>query len=163
LERDDASTLPVRPKQIPEGMEYCASLLPRTVCKREITREEALEFYEKGQTPLLEGFTSKKGRPFAAILFRKEETGRHGFEFPPRGGDGDGKKKTTTKKKAATKKKATKKKATTKKKVTAKKKVAAKKKAPAKKKKVAAKKKAAPKKKPVTAAPPPSAEATGEA
>ena len=58
--------------------------LPRTVCKREITRAEALHYLREGRTELLEDFTSRMGRPFSAILFQKE-TGKHGFEFPPRG------------------------------------------------------------------------------
>jgi DNA topoisomerase-3 len=61
----------------------CGFVLPRTVCKREITREEAEVYLRKGRTDLLEGFTSRFGRPFSATLVLKE-TGRHGFEFPPR-------------------------------------------------------------------------------
>jgi DNA topoisomerase-3 len=62
----------------------CGFVLPRTVCKREITREEALHYLKNGRTELLTDFTSRFGRPFSAILFLKEN-GRHGFEFPPRG------------------------------------------------------------------------------
>ena len=62
----------------------CGWLLPRTVCKREITREEALHYLRNGRTELLTDFTSRFGRPFSAVLFLKEN-GRHGFEFPPRG------------------------------------------------------------------------------
>jgi DNA topoisomerase-3 len=62
----------------------CGFVLPRTVCKREITREEALYYLKNGRTELLTDFTSRFGRPFSAILFLKEN-GRHGFEFPPRG------------------------------------------------------------------------------
>jgi len=123
---------------LPEG---CGFVFPRTVCKREITRDEAEVYVANRKTDLLEDFTSRFGRPFSAILVLKE-TGRHGFEFPPRksragkaeedGGAGTNRKKTTKKKtkKKATKKKATKKKATKKKatkKKTAKKKVAKKK------------------------------------
>jgi DNA topoisomerase-3 len=71
--------------RVPEEDRACPFVLPRTVCKREITREEALQYVKEGRTPLLEDFTSRLGRPFAASLFRKEN-GRHGFEFPPRGG-----------------------------------------------------------------------------
>jgi DNA topoisomerase-3 len=70
--------------RVPEEDRACPFVLPRTVCKREITREEALQYVKEGRTPLLEDFTSRLGRPFAATLFRKEN-GRHGFEFPPRG------------------------------------------------------------------------------
>jgi len=105
----------------PDGPPSCGFVLPRTVCKREITRDEAEIYVETGKTELLEDFTSRFGRPFSATLVRKE-TGRHGFEFPPRtgrGGNADagdgaaqpkpapkkaGGKKTTRKKSAATKK-----------------------------------------------------------
>jgi DNA topoisomerase-3 len=71
----------------------CAFILPRTVCKREITREEAEVYLRSGRTDLLEDFTSRFGRPFSATLVLKEN-GRHGFEFPPRrargrAGEGD--------------------------------------------------------------------------
>lgn len=118
----------------PEKPSECGFVFPRTVCKREITREEAQAYIRDEKTELLTDFTSRFGRPFSAILFLKE-TGKHGFEFPPRGKaakDGAAeekpgpkkagrkaaprkkvakatRKKTT--KKAATKKKATKKKA----------------------------------------------------
>ena len=110
----------------------CGFVFPRTVCKREIVRDEALHYLREGKTELLTDFTSRFGRPFSATLVLKEN-GRHGFEFPPRKAKGDsddgdgaaaGKKK--AKKKKVTKKKATKKKATKKK--------------PARKKKVAKKK-----------------------
>ncbi len=123
----------------------CTFVLPRTVCKREITRDEALHYLKEGKTEVLTDFTSRFGRPFSATLFLKE-TGRHGFEFPPRKAkgatdDGDGAaSKKTTKKKAAAKKKTTTKKATKKKST---KKKAAKKKATKKK---TTTKKAAPKK-----------------
>ena len=40
----------------------------REICKRQITRDEAKALFTKGQTPVLEGFTSKQGKPFAAQL-----------------------------------------------------------------------------------------------
>jgi DNA topoisomerase-3 len=62
----------------------CGLLLPRTVCKREITRDDALQFIGPNKkTELLTDFTSRFGRPFSAMLFVKEN-GRHGFEFQPR-------------------------------------------------------------------------------
>jgi len=113
---------------LPKG---CGFVFPRTVCKREITRDEADVYLANRKTDLLEDFTSRFGRPFSAMLVLKEN-GRHGFEFlprKPRGGkageekaSGAKRKKKTTKKK--TKKKATKKKTakkTTKKKATKKK------------------------------------------
>jgi len=74
----------------------CGFVLPRTVCKREITREEAQVYLARGRTDLLEDFTSRFGRPFSATLVLKEN-GRHGFEFPPR-------KKKTASRKATTRK-----------------------------------------------------------
>jgi hypothetical protein len=67
-------------EQPPKG---CGFVLPRTVCKREITRDEAEVYLANRKTDLLEDFTSRFGRPFSAILTLKEN-GRHGFEFPPR-------------------------------------------------------------------------------
>jgi DNA topoisomerase-3 len=117
----------------------CGFVFPRTVCKREIVRDEAEFYLREGKTELLTDFTSRFGRPFSATLVLKEN-GRHGFEFPPRkkaGDDGEApsasKKKTTRKKKTAGKKKTTKKKTTRKKKAAGKKKTARKKKAVAKK------------------------------
>ena len=63
-------------------------MFPRTVCKREITRDEALHYVADGKTELLTDFTSRFGRPFSATLVLKEN-GRHGFEFPPRGAKKD--------------------------------------------------------------------------
>jgi DNA topoisomerase-3 len=67
----------------PEPPDHPGLLLPRTVCKREITRDEALVYLRDGKTELLPDFTSRFGRPFSAQLVLKEN-GRHGFEFPPR-------------------------------------------------------------------------------
>lgn len=83
--KDEASLYGLKKKEIPEGADYCTFLLPRTVCRREITREEAMAYLAAGKTPVLTDFISQKGRPFSATLFLKEETGRHGFDFPPRG------------------------------------------------------------------------------
>jgi DNA topoisomerase-3 len=65
---------------LPKG---CGFVLPRTVCKREITREEAAVYCRDKRSALLTEFTSRFGRPFAAALVLKEN-GRHGFEFQPR-------------------------------------------------------------------------------
>ena len=83
--RDEASFFSLKKKEIPEGLDYCGFVMPRTVCKREITRDEALEYITNKKTPLLTDFISQRGRPFSATLVLREETGRHGFEFPPRG------------------------------------------------------------------------------
>jgi DNA topoisomerase-3 len=70
--------------KVPDEDKPCGLLLPRTVCKREITRDEALQFIGPNKkTELLTDFTSRFGRPFSAMLFVKEN-GRHGFEFAPR-------------------------------------------------------------------------------
>jgi len=122
-----------KPGKKKESEKACGFVLPRTVCKREITRDEALHYLAKGKTELLTDFTSRFGRPFAATLVLKEN-GRHGFEFQPRG-EGAGRKKSAAKpagsprrkaartagKKKTTRKKAGRKKATKKKKATRKK------------------------------------------
>jgi DNA topoisomerase-3 len=96
-----------------ERPKTCGFVMPRTVCKREITREEADVYLRNGKTDLLEDFTSRFDRPFSAMLTLKK-TGRHGFEFPPRkprggksgeaGKTSGGKRKRTTRKKKTTKK-----------------------------------------------------------
>lgn len=63
----------------------CGFTFPRTVCKREITREEAIVYITNKRTDLLTDFTSRYGRPFSAMLVLRDN-GRHGFEFLPRGG-----------------------------------------------------------------------------
>jgi DNA topoisomerase-3 len=97
----------------PKDIGSCGFLLPRIVCKREITLEEAQEYLQNGRTSLLEGFMSKYNRPFSAVLFLKEN-GRHGFEFPPRekkrkGGEDEPAKGTVKKASSKTAKKAPKK------------------------------------------------------
>ena len=77
-----------RKKKEPDA---CTFVLPRTVCKREITRDEALYYLGHKRTELLTDFTSRFGRPFSATLVL-QETGRHGFEFQPRKGAAGGKK-----------------------------------------------------------------------
>jgi len=56
---------------------------PRVLCKREMKREEVLQFMTDGLTAYLTNFISKKGRPFSARL-RIQEGGGFGFEFPER-------------------------------------------------------------------------------
>jgi DNA topoisomerase-3 len=68
-----------------ERPKSCGFSLPRTVCKREMTREEALAYLANGRSDLLTDFTSRYGRPFSATLVLRKN-GRHGFEFPPRPG-----------------------------------------------------------------------------
>ncbi|MDD3180363.1 MAG: DNA topoisomerase 3 [Opitutaceae bacterium] len=54
----------------------------RIMCQKPLTREHAIQLIEKGKTDLIQGFISKKGRPFDAFL--KKEDGRIAWEFPPR-------------------------------------------------------------------------------
>ena len=52
------------------------------MCQKAIPREAAIQLVTQGKTDLLQGFISKKGRPFDAFL--KRESGRIAWEFPPR-------------------------------------------------------------------------------
>lgn len=64
----------------PEGFR-----LGKTILQRELRPEEVTELLEKGKSPLIEGFISKRTkRPFKAHLTLDFETGKIGFEFPPR-------------------------------------------------------------------------------
>ncbi len=125
LAREGKGPSPTKPEKPP----HPGWVLPRTVCKREITRDEAEVYLREGKTELLTDFTSRFGRPFSATLVLKD-TGRHGFEFPPRtkksDGDDSGEKPTTKKTRKKTGAKTTRKK-TTKKKTTTRKKTAARK------------------------------------
>src|SRR5258708_33718666 len=56
--------------------------IPRLMCKKEGSREVAVQLVEKGKTALIKGFISKKGRPFDAFLLRDDAKIR--WEFPPR-------------------------------------------------------------------------------
>ncbi len=61
----------------------CKLSLPREICKRELVREEALKLVTDKSTEVLDGFTSKAGKPFSATLYLKR-SGRHGFRFQNR-------------------------------------------------------------------------------
>jgi DNA topoisomerase-3 len=54
----------------------------RLMCQKPVTREHAIQLVERGKTDLIEGFTSKKGRPFDAFLMRQGP--KINWEFPPR-------------------------------------------------------------------------------
>jgi DNA topoisomerase III len=54
----------------------------RIMCQKPIPPEQAIKMVSVGKTDLIEGFISKKGRPFDAFLVRVE--GKMGWEFPPR-------------------------------------------------------------------------------
>jgi len=56
------------------------SKLSKTILGCEISKEQAQKLLTTGKTDLLEGFISKRGRPFSAYL--KLEDGKVGFEFP---------------------------------------------------------------------------------
>jgi len=54
----------------------------RLMCQKAITREHAIQLVTEGKTGLIQGFISKKGRPFDAFI--KKEGARIAWEFPPR-------------------------------------------------------------------------------
>jgi DNA topoisomerase-3 len=58
----------------------CKFKLRKTILGKDISREQAQKLLATGKTDLLEGFISKRGRPFSAYL--KLEDGKVGFEFP---------------------------------------------------------------------------------
>jgi len=63
----------------------CNGKLPKELCKKEITLENAIKFFTEGKTGLIEGMISKKGRPFSTFLNCKPGEKRLlGWEFPPR-------------------------------------------------------------------------------
>lgn len=75
----------------------------RLMCQKPITREMAIDLVGENQkTGLIQGFTSKKGRPFDAFLVR--QGAKIAWEFPPRapraaGKNADGSPKAPRKKK----------------------------------------------------------------
>jgi hypothetical protein len=58
----------------------CKFKLSKTILGREIPKEQAQKLLTTGKTDLLEGFISKRGRPFSAYLKLEDE--KVGFEFP---------------------------------------------------------------------------------
>jgi DNA topoisomerase-3 len=54
----------------------------RLMCQKAIPQEQVIKLIGEGKTDLIQGFTSKKGRPFDAFL--KREGARIAWEFPPR-------------------------------------------------------------------------------
>jgi DNA topoisomerase-3 len=54
----------------------------RLMCQKSIPREAAIQLIAQGKTDLIQGFISKKGRPFDAFL--KRQADRIAWEFPPR-------------------------------------------------------------------------------
>lgn len=75
-----------RLKQIEAGARKpIGVVLPRVVCKRVISRDEAVGYITTGETALIEDFISRYDRPFKAKL-KLGPDGRRIFEFPPRNG-----------------------------------------------------------------------------
>src|SRR5438128_4845583 len=60
----------------------CKFKLSKTILGKDIPKEEAQKLLITGKTDLLNGFISKRGRPFSAYL--KLEDGKVAFEFPER-------------------------------------------------------------------------------
>ena len=60
----------------------CKFKLSKTILGRDIPKKQAQKLLATGKTDLLEGFISKRGRPFSAYL--KLEDSKVGFEFPER-------------------------------------------------------------------------------
>jgi DNA topoisomerase III len=58
----------------------CKFKLSKTILGKDIPEEQAQKLLTTRKTDLLEGFISKRGRPFSAYL--KLEDGKVGFEFP---------------------------------------------------------------------------------
>ena len=75
--------------------------ISKEILKKELPRDQIIKLFVEGKTEVIDGFISKKGRPFKAHLLLDKSTGKLGWEFPPRA-----KKKATTKKKSAAKKQA---------------------------------------------------------
>lgn len=59
------------------------AILPKVVCKRELSADEAIKYFDQGITDEFPDFISRYGRPFKARL-KLKPTGKHGFEFAPR-------------------------------------------------------------------------------
>ena len=78
----------------------CKFRMGKSLCQREIPREQVEKILTVGKTDLIPRFISKKGRPFSAYL--KLEDGKVTFEFEPREKKAPAAKKPATRKKAAT-------------------------------------------------------------
>ncbi len=58
----------------------CKFKLSKTILGKDIPKEQAQKLLTTGKTDLIEGFISKRGRPFSAYLKLEDE--KVGFEFP---------------------------------------------------------------------------------
>ncbi len=83
------------------GKQKGGTRISKEILKKELPRDQIIKLFVEGKTEVIDGFISKKGRPFKANLLLDKLTGKLGWEFPPRA-----KKKATTKKKSAAKKQA---------------------------------------------------------
>ncbi|MEE9281562.1 MAG: DNA topoisomerase [Myxococcota bacterium] len=79
-EERKAAGQPLRKYKVPREDQPCPFVLPRTVCKREMRRDDCIKYIRDRETEMLDDFTSRFGRPFGAKLVLKDN-GRHGFEF----------------------------------------------------------------------------------
>jgi DNA topoisomerase-3 len=66
-----------------ENTESQCPILPKMICKREMTREETIQYMTTGETSIIDDFISKRGRQFRAKLKLRSD-GKHKFEFPSR-------------------------------------------------------------------------------
>jgi DNA topoisomerase-3 len=71
----------------------CKFKLSKTILGRDMPKEQAQKLLATGKTDLLEGFISKRGRPFSAYL--KLEDSKVSFEFPERTTAASGSKQTS--------------------------------------------------------------------
>jgi len=62
----------------------CKFRMGKTLCQREVPREQVEKLLAEGRTALIQRFISKKGRPFSAFLTLDKKTAKVGFEFEPR-------------------------------------------------------------------------------
>ncbi len=69
--------------RVDESESGCGFMLPRVLLGRSVSREEATDYVSNGKTETLEGFISKRGRPFSAAIIRKKN-GKHMYQFPTR-------------------------------------------------------------------------------
>ena len=67
----------------------CDFVIWKTISKKNISKEQAIDICTKGRSLLIEGFVSKAGKPFSAFLVidddeTKKCKKRVAFEFPER-------------------------------------------------------------------------------
>jgi DNA topoisomerase-3 len=67
----------------------CDFTIWKTICKKKITKEQAIDICTTGRSLLIENFTSKAGKKFSAFLVVEDDVEkkcgkRIAFEFPER-------------------------------------------------------------------------------